>query len=91
MVKKSGSKQNHSIKLRLIGIGLFMVLLSLLVSLFGERGVLELWELKRANALDAANNEVLRERNQRLMSEIADLKHGGSVLEELAREDLGYD
>ncbi len=66
-----------------------MVLLSLLVSLFGERGVLELWELKRANALEAANNEVLRERNQRLMSEIADLKHGGSVLEELAREDLG--
>ncbi len=89
MVKKSGPKQNHSIKLRLIGIGLFMVLLSLLVSLFGERGVLELWELKRANALEAANNEVLRERNQRLMSEIADLKHGGSVLEELAREDLG--
>ena len=89
MVKKSKTKQSHNIKLRLIGIGLFVILLSLFVSLFGERGVLGFLELKRSNAQEAINNEQLRERNQRLMSEIADLKHGGGILEELAREDLG--
>ena len=82
-------KKNSDIKLRLIGVVLFFVFLSLLVSLFGERGVMELWALNRSNAQEASNNEVLRERNQRLMDEIADLKYGGSVLEELAREDLG--
>ena len=89
MVKKSAPKQDHKIILRLVGVGLFVILLSLFVSLFGERGALGLWELNRSNAQEASNNERLRERNQRLMSEIADLKHGGSVLEELAREDLG--
>ena len=89
MVKKSIPKQSDNIKLRLIGVGLFVIFLSLLVSLFGERGVLGLYELKRSNAQEASNNKQLRERNQKLMSEIADLKYGGSVLEELAREDLG--
>ena len=89
MAKKHRPKKNSAIKLRLIGVMLFFVLLSLLVSLFGERGILELWALNRSNAQEASNNEILRERNQRLMNEIADLKYGGSVLEELAREDLG--
>ena len=89
MAKKHRPKKNPAIKLRLIGVMLFFVFLSLLVSLFGERGILELWALNRSNAQEASNNEILRERNQRLMNEIADLKYGGSVLEELAREDLG--
>ena len=89
MDRKGMPKKNSTIKSRLIGVILFVVFLSLLVSLFGTRGVLELWALNRSNAQEAINNEKLSERNQRLMNEIADLKSGGSVLEELAREDLG--
>ena len=89
MDRKGMPRKNSTIKLRLIGVALFVVFLSLLVSLFGTRGVLELWTLNRSNAQEAISNEKLSERNQRLMNEIADLKRGGSVLEELAREDLG--
>ena len=89
MAKQGITKNDSTIKVRLIGVALFVVLLSLLASLFGERGVLELWTLNRANEQDTINNERLRERNQRLINDIADLKHGGSVFEELAREDLG--
>ena len=89
MDRKHKTEKSSAIKLRLIGIVLFIALLSLLASLFGTRGVLELWTLNRSNAQETINNAELRERNQRLKNEIADLKSGGSVLEELAREDLG--
>lgn len=89
MNSKAMPKKNSTVGLRLVGVVLFVVLLSLVVSLFGTRGVLELWALNRSNARETANNEELRDRNQRLMNDIADLKRGGSVLEELAREDLG--
>ena len=83
------SKKDSSMKLRLIGVTLFIIFLSLQVSLWGERGLLELWTLHRSNAQEKINNEKLGERNQILINELADLKSGGSVLEELAREDLG--
>ena len=89
MNKKSISKKDSNIKLRIVGVVLFIVFLSLQISLWGERGLLELWTLNRSNAQETINNENLRERNQKLISELADLKRGGSVLEELAREDLG--
>ena len=89
MYRTRTSKQDSNIKLRLIGVVLFIVFLSLQVSLWGEHGLLELWSLSRSNQQEAINNEQLKERNQILIDELADLKRGGSVLEELAREDLG--
>ena len=89
MDKKRIVEKGPNIKLRLIGIVLFLVFLALQVSLWGKNGVLEYWSLTRANNQEAINNEKLRARNQKLINELADLKRGGSTLEELAREDLG--
>ena len=89
MDRKSTGNEDSKITLRLIGIILFIILLSLWASLVGERGLLEYSALSRSNAQEEINNEKLRERNRILMNELGDLKRGRSVLEELAREDLG--
>ena len=43
-----------------------------------------------AVARQQADNQQLKERNQLLYKEIDDLKSGLEVIEELARNDLGY-
>ena len=89
MNKKRVAEKGSNIKLRLIGIILFLVFLALQISLWGKHGILEYWSLSRANSQEVINNEKLKARNQKLINELADLKRGGSTLEELAREDLG--
>lgn len=56
---------------------------------WGTGGWLELQEVERRVAEQAAINAPLVERNDRLAAEIADLKEGLEAIEERARSDLG--
>jgi len=56
---------------------------------FGEGSMMEVWQLDRAIATQTAENAQLRERNQALAAEVADLKQGVEAIEERARRELG--
>jgi len=56
---------------------------------FGEGGMKDVWTLDDAIAVQAAENTTLKERNQTLAAEVADLKQGVEAIEERARYDLG--
>ncbi len=56
---------------------------------FGEGSMMEVWQLDRAIAAQAAENAQLRERNQALAAEVSDLKQGVEAIEERARRELG--
>lgn len=56
---------------------------------WGDGGLRELAHIRsRADTL-AAENKILRERNQRLAAEVVDLKNGLAAIEERARSDIG--
>lgn len=65
----------------------FVALLGALV--FGEGGVRDVHELKRAIAEQKVENESLAERNRVLEAEVRDLKNGLEAIEEHSRLDLG--
>lgn len=70
-----------------LAAGIFLVLqLSLW---FGEGGILDVHRLKKAVAVQQAENLRLRQRNQVLEAEVSDLKNGREAIEERARLDLG--
>ena len=54
-----------------------------------DEGMRDVWHLRQAVADQAAENEVLAERNAQMKAEVADLKTGLTALEERARNDLG--
>ena len=56
---------------------------------FGEGSLKDVWTLDDAIAVQTAENTKLRERNQTLAAEVADLKQGYEAVEERARYDLG--
>ena len=56
---------------------------------FGEGSMKDVWTLDDAIAVQAAENTKLKERNQTLAAEVADLKQGYEAVEERARYDLG--
>lgn len=56
---------------------------------FGEGSMKDVWTLDDAIAVQAAENLQLKERNQTLAAEVADLKQGYEAIEERARYDLG--
>ena len=56
---------------------------------FGEGSMKDIWALDEAIAVQAAENTQLKERNQTLAAEVADLKQGYEAVEERARYDLG--
>ncbi len=69
---------------------LFLLLLLLQYRLwFGDGGLLRLWQLDEAVALQEAENDRLGERNAALEAEVRDLKKGVAAIEERARADLG--
>ncbi len=56
---------------------------------FGEGGLRDYWQLEEGLATQAEELEALTQRNQLLVAEVYDLKHGTAALEEKARSDLG--
>jgi cell division protein FtsB len=56
---------------------------------FGEGGVRDVRDLKKAVALQQQENEKLAERNRVLEAEVKDLKNGLEAVEEHSRLDLG--
>ena len=56
---------------------------------FGEGSMKEVWLLDEAIAAQTVENAQLKERNQALAAEVADLKQGLEAVEERARYDLG--
>lgn len=55
----------------------------------GDHGLAELWRMERSLHGQQQENEVLRQRNQKLQADVLDLKHGTEGLEERARSQLG--
>jgi cell division protein FtsB len=75
---------------KLLIVGAFVVFAMLQYSLwFGEGGVRDVRELKRAVAVQQQENDKLAERNRVLEAEVMDLKNGLEAVEEHARLDLG--
>ena len=69
----------------------FVVLFSIFVmAIFGEKGLLDLYRLKKEYAeLSETNKELARE-NQSLLNEINRLKTDLVYVESVARKDLGF-
>ena len=55
----------------------------------GKGGVPHVMTLRAELAAQKAANDAARERNQRLASEVTDLKEGVEIVEDMARRDLG--
>lgn len=73
--------------LRYLLLGLLLVLQYPLW--FGSGGVPAVWRLYAQVQAQEAENTRLRERNQALIAEVMDLKHGLDAIEERARAELG--
>lgn len=56
---------------------------------FGSGSVPTVWRLYRQVQAQETENARLRERNQALIAEVVDLKHGLDAIEERARAELG--
>ena len=89
MLNRHRKQRRSKLLLHLTGIVLFVVFIALQVSLWGESGLLQLWDLSRSNASEFTAKEKLKVRNDELARDITDLKQGVDILEERAREDLG--
>jgi cell division protein FtsB len=72
---------------------LLLLLLLLLVAvqyqLWFRGGMNDVWELEKAQDVPRAENAALRQRNEALAAEVADLKTGRDAIEERARSELG--
>ena len=56
---------------------------------FGDKNVFDLYQLEQTAEQTRQQNQDHAERNQRLLSEVVDLKSGGETVETIARTDLG--
>lgn len=77
------------LRLRSAGVAGGLLALLVLVAVFGDRGLLDLWRLRRE--LEALHREVqaLEAENERLARAIEQLRHDPGSIERLAREELG--
>lgn len=76
--------------MRLITIILVTLLLLVQYPLwFGKGGWLRIWDLDQQVTVTKKKNAKLRVRNDKLKSEVADLREGIEALEERARYELG--
>jgi cell division protein FtsB len=74
----------------------WLLLLQALVALvlqsslwFSDASLLSIWKLDRQIAQYQQDNQLLIDRNQRVLQNIASLKQRGAAIEEQARLDLG--
>ena len=56
---------------------------------FGDKNAFDLYRLKQSYNLQEVENEILTNRNQKLVAEVIDLKEGGETVETIARSQLG--
>jgi len=56
---------------------------------FGKSGLPRTMELRGKLAVQKAENEVARKRNEQITAEVSDLKEGLEMVEEKARQELG--
>jgi len=76
--------------MRLLSILLVVLLIVVQYPLWlGKGGWLRVWDLDRQVTAAQQKNEELKDRNDRLASEVRDLKEGRDAVEERARYELG--
>ena len=76
--------------MRLLSILLVVLLIVIQYPLWlGKGGWLRVWDLDRQVTAAQQKNEELKDRNDRLASEVRDLKEGRDAVEERARYELG--
>ena len=76
--------------MKLVNIALLLLLtLMLWMHWFGDGGSNDLKEKQVLYELQLEKNKELQERNEKLMAEVEDLKHGLEAMEERARSELG--
>ncbi len=76
--------------LRYIALILLVLFIALQVKLWaGDGGMRDVWRLQQRLAEQKAENEKLRQRNEKLAAEVRDLKSGTGAIEERARSELG--
>jgi cell division protein FtsB len=76
--------------MRLITISLVFLLLLIQYPLWlGQGGWLRVWDLDNQVALAHKKNDELKARNEKLHSEVRDLREGTGAVEERARYELG--
>jgi len=76
--------------LKILVVLLLLVLVALQYRIwFGDGSAQELWRLREAAKATSAEVQRLRNRNETLEAEVADLKKGLDAIEERARSELG--
>jgi len=72
------------------GIFAFVALLVVVLSLFGDKGLLQLNSLKAQEAALQIELQDLQQEQARWLARLKALKEGSSYFETLARQELGY-
>lgn len=76
--------------LRYIALFLLILLIALEVKLWaGEGGMRDVWRLQQRLAEQKAENQQLKQRNEKLAAEVQDLKNGTDAIQARARSELG--
>lgn len=76
--------------MKIISFILVGIIIVLQYSLWvGPGSMSSAWRLKKQLAAQEQENDKLRQRNEVLLAEIKDLKHGHAAIEERARTELG--
>lgn len=76
--------------MKLVNIALlFLLIIMLWAHWFGDGGSNDLKEKQVLYELQLEKNKALQARNEKLMAEVEDLKHGIEALEERARSEIG--
>jgi cell division protein FtsL len=76
-------------KKRFLLLILIAVLIFGILTFFGEKGILQLFRLRKDLVLVREKNVKLEEENQKLKEEIKRLKSDKRYIEEIARKELG--
>lgn len=76
--------------LRYIALILLVLLIALNIKLWArEGGMRDVWRLQQRLTEQKAQNQALKQRNDKLAAEVQDLKNGTGAIEERARSELG--
>jgi cell division protein FtsB len=90
LIARDERRPEAGLRRKAVALSSVLLLIALVVgSMFGDRGILHLiTQRQRADAL-RLEVETLRDENQRLYSEIRELRTDPRAVERLAREELG--